>query len=649
MFIVKYTARLITALLLLFCIVFGFVISQLGKNDSSGFASIDRWSVLPVPRPDSSAPLPLPTGREQGWLPADLEHPLGISSPDSPSPEGAWIRLDLPQLKDGRSALFIENIYARSIDMFLEGEPVFHHIRDYNIDANKLLIPLDRSDSGKSLLVYIHSASKRLGIQGEVKVGEYSAMQRTYITIDMLDFIIGCALVLVALIMLVCTFFTRGPHLKSWLSLCIIILTLGLLLITYTTAVYSLFDHYGKFFAGLLDRSLFIFLPTMAYFFLSVIGEGKFGIVRKWFYVQSGYSTFCLLFSVVNELTNERYDAVYYLFSVKILGGFILLESLLLITAAAIDMFRGNRNAFLLFIGFGLLAAAVISDLILFYTSNFTHRFVLWRWGIVAFVVSLVTILGKQIAEHHEQVVKYSKELEQFNKELQRSDKMEIVSGLAASVAHEVRNPLQVTRGFLQLLGKKAPANELAYMKLAIEELDRAANIISDFLTFAKPELESVKRLHISDELSRIQGILNPLANMNGGRIILYIQNDLFIRGDSSKFRQAIVNIVKNSIEALQEQGLVHILAYWENKEVVIRITDNGEGMEPEALAKLGEPYYSNKTRGTGLGLMVTFRIIEAMSGKLTYSSRRGIGTEAVIRFPADAECEQVQKERQSV
>ncbi|AJY77519.1 hypothetical protein VN24_05130 [Paenibacillus beijingensis] len=625
--------------MLLFCLFFGYVISQIGASNSSGISAIDQWQVLPVMEAASASPPPLPTGQEQGWLQADADHPMGNEDSANPeSLEAAWIRLKLPDLNDGKSALFIQNVYARSIHIYLEGVPVYDHTRDYNIDANKLLIPLDQADSGKSLLVYVYSSNGRLGIQSKVEIGDFSQLQRTYTTIDITDFLIGCALVFVAAIMLVCTFFTRDSHLSSWVPLCMIILTLGLLLITYSTAVYSLYDHYGQLFAGLLDRSLFVFLPAMTYFFLTVIGPGKYGIVRKWLYIQSTYSAFCFVFSIWNEITEGRYDSLYYLFSVKIMGIFILLEFALLIATAAGYMFKGNRNAMMLFIGFGLLGCAVTTDLILFYTSNFTHRFVIWKWGIVAFVVSLVAILGKQIAEHHEQVVKYSKELEQFNNELQRSDKMEIVSGLAASVAHEVRNPLQVTRGFLQLLGQKASEKEMAYMNLAIEELDRASNIITDFLTFAKPELDSVKRLHLSDELRRIQGILNPLANLSGGKIILEIPDDLYIRGDSSKFRQAIINIVKNSIEAIKEHGQVHILAYGEGDAVVIRIMDNGEGIKPEALKKLGEPYYSNKTRGTGLGLMVTFRIIEAMRGTLTYSSEPGVGTEAVIRFPADPE-----------
>ncbi|MNP40739.1 Sporulation kinase E [compost metagenome] len=93
--------------------------------------------------------------------------------------------------------------------------------------------------------------------------------------------------------------------------------------------------------------------------------------------------------------------------------------------------------------------------------------------------------------------------------------------------------------------------------------------------------------------------------------------------------------MIKNSIEALGEEGVIRIWAYEDAGQVVIHIYDNGEGMGAEEIKHLGEPYYSNKTRGTGLGLMVTFRIIEAMKGSITFTSEKWVGTEAVIRFPA--------------
>lgn len=104
--------------------------------------------------------------------------------------------------------------------------------------------------------------------------------------------------------------------------------------------------------------------------------------------------------------------------------------------------------------------------------------------------------------------------------------------------------------------------------------------------------------------------------------------------GSSAKFKQAFINIIKNSIEALQENGLIRVTAWQSQAHIMISVRDNGEGMDGSELARLGEPYYSNKIKGTGLGLMVTFRIIEAMEGTTEFQSEKGEGTEFIVKLP---------------
>jgi two-component system, sporulation sensor kinase B len=189
----------------------------------------------------------------------------------------------------------------------------------------------------------------------------------------------------------------------------------------------------------------------------------------------------------------------------------------------------------------------------------------------------------------------------------------------------------------LQLISGKSDESSKQHFSMAISELDRASTIISDFLTFAKPELDNnVVKMDIQQELGTIETIIGPMAALNGASLKVLTPNKLYVLGNPSKFKQAIMNIVKNSIEAIQshENGIVEISVNEENGMAVIRIMDNGEGMEEEQIAKLGEPYYSTKTKGTGLGLMVTFRIIEIMDGTLVFRSEKGKGTEALIRFP---------------
>jgi two-component system sporulation sensor kinase B len=124
-------------------------------------------------------------------------------------------------------------------------------------------------------------------------------------------------------------------------------------------------------------------------------------------------------------------------------------------------------------------------------------------------------------------------------------------------------------------------------------------------LTFAKPGVDTVELFEVSGELKHVTGILVPLANLQGGAIELHLQDDLQVLGSSAKFKQAFINLIKNSIESLQDEGLIIVTAWKTSRHIVISVQDNGEGMKVSELARLGEPYYSNKTKGTGLGLIV--------------------------------------------
>ncbi|WP_274362911.1 sensor histidine kinase [Paenibacillus thermotolerans] len=219
-----------------------------------------------------------------------------------------------------------------------------------------------------------------------------------------------------------------------------------------------------------------------------------------------------------------------------------------------------------------------------------------------------------------------------------QSEKLNVVSQLAASVAHEVRNPLTVVRGFLQLIGQ-SPTNEknADFIKTAITELDRAEEIIGDYLNLAKPQLEKIEVMNTLEELQKIADLMASYASMRGVGLLLSCDNpSLYISGEKAKFAQGMINIIKNSIEATSSVGgVVKMEAFREARHVIIKVIDYGHGMAKEELKRLGTPFYSTKSKGTGLGLMVTFQIIRAMEGKIEYSSEKNAGTTVTITLPA--------------
>lgn len=227
-------------------------------------------------------------------------------------------------------------------------------------------------------------------------------------------------------------------------------------------------------------------------------------------------------------------------------------------------------------------------------------------------------------------------ENERIQQEFSKAEKLNIISELAASIAHEVRNPLTVVRGFIQLTKENAAEQHKYFMETAISELDRAEGIITDYLNFAKPKSIHKERLHISQELQALLEFIQSYANLKGVELASQIESNLYISGDPLQFKQVILNLVKNAIEATENQGSVLIKAYAQKGTVLIQIADTGEGMRPEQLQKLGNPYYSTKEKGTGLGLMVTFRLVAEFKGRLRFESQYGKGTTAILKFPSN-------------
>lgn len=238
-------------------------------------------------------------------------------------------------------------------------------------------------------------------------------------------------------------------------------------------------------------------------------------------------------------------------------------------------------------------------------------------------------------------IISYTMELIRQNslmrKQLVKAEKIEAVSNMSASISHEIRNPLTSVKGFLQLLEEEEyPAEKRKqFLKIAKDELTRAEQVISDYLTFARPALEKIEEIDVKDELNHVLSVLMPLANMNAVEINQMYSEEIKIKGDRQKFQQAFINIVKNGLEAMPDGGLMSVETMKLARDVHIIIKDTGLGMSEEQLNRLGEPYYSTKgKKGTGLGMMVTYSIIQAMKGRIKVSSNLGKGSSFHIVFP---------------
>ena len=245
-----------------------------------------------------------------------------------------------------------------------------------------------------------------------------------------------------------------------------------------------------------------------------------------------------------------------------------------------------------------------------------------------------ITILGTLMATLLIEVIRMNSDLLE---KLMKTEKLEVVSHLAASISHEVRNPLTTCKGFLQLSYEEEKSPEIKqYLGTAIQELDRASDIINDYLTFAKPVPDKVERIFVCQEVRHVVNILTPLANMQDVQIFCHKDQseEAYISGDRKKLEQALINIVKNGVESMQKGGKLEIQTSVEYPMVRIEIRDEGKGMTPQQINRLGEPYFTMKDNGTGLGMMVSFSLIKGMGGQIYVDSEVGKWTSFSIEFP---------------
>ncbi|MCI2256890.1 ATP-binding protein [Domibacillus sp. PGB-M46] len=223
-----------------------------------------------------------------------------------------------------------------------------------------------------------------------------------------------------------------------------------------------------------------------------------------------------------------------------------------------------------------------------------------------------------------------------LSREVLKLEKLRTVSELAASISHEVRNPLTVTKGFVQLLREPGLSDEEKnrYAETALEALDKAEATITEYLTFAKPSLEDVKILDLHQEIIHMRNFVDSYAAMNSVEIEMNLTANIYIAGEDKKLHQCLINVIKNGIEAMPGGGKLRIDLCHIASNAIVTITDTGIGMNKAQLDRLGNPFFTTKDIGTGLGTMVVYSIVKTMGGRIKVDSEVGKGTRFTIFFP---------------
>lgn len=234
-----------------------------------------------------------------------------------------------------------------------------------------------------------------------------------------------------------------------------------------------------------------------------------------------------------------------------------------------------------------------------------------------------IVIISRDISER--------KKAEEF---LLQSEKQSIVGKLAAGVAHEIRNPLTTIKGFLQIYKKEDQV--IKYNDLLLSELERIETITSELLSLAKPQSVQLTNTDVKDLIEYTVEFLVPQAQLNNIKIVRQYEETAFpITCEKNQLKQMFLNILKNAMESMPGGGEIHISLMKEDEDgCIVAVKDQGCGIPEDQLHRLGQPFYSLKEKGTGLGLMISHRIIKQHQGSITYRSKVKEGTQIEIKLP---------------
>ncbi|WP_159081765.1 two-component system sensor histidine kinase NtrB [Paenibacillus sp. CAA11] len=252
------------------------------------------------------------------------------------------------------------------------------------------------------------------------------------------------------------------------------------------------------------------------------------------------------------------------------------------------------------------------------------------------FYVNTCRIEGKPPLEEGVMVtIQDMTELESFRSELNNLDRLNLVGQMAAGITHEIRNPMAVVRGFLQLMREKSPSTLDHYYRIVMEELDRANGIISDFLSLAQNRPVYKETASLQKIIHELIPLVQADANLRGQSIEVDIEEQVpEFEMNAREIKQLILNLCRNAMEAMEDHGQLRLRTSLLSGAVQLEVADTGPGIPEAKLDKLFQPFYTTKAKGTGLGLVLCRSIVERHNGQISVRSEEGTGTTFLVVFP---------------
>jgi len=321
-------------------------------------------------------------------------------------------------------------------------------------------------------------------------------------------------------------------------------------------------------------------------------------IISLYYYFEFDLNIYLIVFEYIIYYVTYYFLIKEKLTSALVINSFVLLKGVIL-SLEICYLLDCNNSFFQLFFQTLLL-------LIVFYA--------------LAFIILNLLEKGEQIIN--------------LNSILKELEKEKIIHSSLFKITHEIKNPISVCRGYLNMMDYQNIEKVEKYNNIIKNELDRTLTIMDDFLDYTKikvnKDIMDVTML-IEDTTQSIDSLLKHY-NVNLKTDIS--EDEIFIDGDYNRLKQVLINIFKNSIESIKKDGLINVSLESDDNFVTITVEDNGEGMDSETLNNIMQPFFTTKPKGTGLGTCLSKEIIDSHNGTIKYESEKNKGTKVLISLP---------------
>jgi signal transduction histidine kinase len=264
-------------------------------------------------------------------------------------------------------------------------------------------------------------------------------------------------------------------------------------------------------------------------------------------------------------------------------------------------------------------------DGILFHSNN-----VVFPIALIIFISSITWVLLSRFQS-------YVTAITSIHNDLRQKEKLAVIGQMATAIAHEIKNPLSSLKGFTQLQQEKDKGDD-QYYPIMLNEIDRINTIVTDLLILGRPNTAQKQPKNLKNIIEYVISVIEPHSDRLNVQIEVELKDSPTILCDENHLKQVFINLIKNAMEAMTQGGTVKISSIVVGEFVEISVIDEGCGIEPEKLKKLGEPFYTTKQNGNGLGLMVTKKIIEEHYGKFVIDSELNVGTTVTVALPHDSD-----------